>query len=149
MQILSPEDIEHVRSSFDRVWAESRRLTDLFYGRLFETAPDVQPLFRGNIDEQKQKFLGTLAVIVGSLENAAVLMPAAATLARQHVDYGVSREHYPVVGEALLWSMERCLGSDWTPSVAAAWRRAYAAITDHMIASAYTAEDAAGSLTRG
>ena len=136
---LSADDVEHVRSSFDRVWSESRRLSDVFYARLFETAPELRPLFRGDLDEQKQKFLGTLAVVVGSLENADVLMPAAATLARQHVGYGVAAEHYPVVGEALLCSLEHCLGPAWSPATAAAWRRAYGAVTDHMILSAYTA----------
>lgn len=138
MDRLSTADIEHVRHSFDRVWSESQRLSDLFYARLFETAPEVRPLFRGNLSEQKQKFLGTLAVIVGSLENAAVLMPAAETLARQHVEYGVAPDHYPVVGEALLWSMAQCLGPHWTPEIAAAWTKAYGAVTGHMIASAYT-----------
>lgn len=138
MERLSQVDVEHVRGSFDRVWAESRRLSDLFYARLFETAPEMRPLFHGDLDTQKQKFLGTLAVIVGSLENAAVLMPAAASLARQHVGYGVEPGHYPVVGEALLWSLERCLGTGWTPETAAAWQRAYAAVTAHMVASAYS-----------
>ena len=36
-----------------------------------------------------------------------------------------SAEHYPVVGGALLWTLEKGLGEAWTPEVAAAWTAAY------------------------
>jgi nitric oxide dioxygenase len=133
MQNLSADDIDRVRRSFDRVWPVSERAADLFYDRLFEIAPEVRPLFRGDMDEQKRKFMATLAVIVGSLDDSSRLVPLTDTLARQHGDYGVSPSHYEQVGEALLWSLEQGLGPDWNPSVAAAWRKAYGLVSGFMI----------------
>jgi hemoglobin-like flavoprotein len=130
---LSADDIERVRSSFDRIWPISTRTAGLFYDRLFEIAPEVRPLFRSDIDEQKRKFIATLAVIVGSLDDTSKLIALTDNLARQHGDFGVRPAHYPKVGEALLWSLERGLGDAWTPGVAASWSKAYGVISAFMI----------------
>lgn len=136
-QMLTPDDVAHVRTSFDRTWSGAKRLSDVFYEQLFEAVPEVRPMFRGDLEDQKRKFIGTLAVIVGSLENPPVLLPAAEKLARQHVDYGVTPDHYAVVGTVLLASLARCLDGEWTPDVADAWAKAYGVLSAHMIATAY------------
>ena len=130
---LSTDDIEKVRDSFDRIWPISTRTAALFYDRLFEIAPEVRPLFRNDLDEQKRKFISTLAVIVGSLDNTSKLVSLTDTLARQHGTFGVQPAHYPLVGEALFWSLERGLGDNWTPGVAASWGKAYGVISTFMI----------------
>jgi hemoglobin-like flavoprotein len=130
---LSIDDIERVRSSFDRLWPTSTRTASLFYERLFEIAPEVRPLFRKDIDEQKRKFIATLAVIVGSLDNSSKLISLTDTLARQHGNFGVQPAHYTIVGEALMWSLERGLGDQWTPGVAESWSKAYGIISTFMI----------------
>jgi len=134
LQDLSADDIKQVRASFDRIWPVSTRTADLFYARLFDIAPETRPLFRRDMDEQKRKFMATLAVIVGSLDDSGKLVPLTDTLARQHGTYGIGAAHYVVVGDALLWSLERGLGENWTPDVAAAWSRAYGVVSKFMIA---------------
>jgi hemoglobin-like flavoprotein len=130
---LGPDDIQRVRDSFDRLWPTSSQTAGLFYDRLFEIAPDVRRLFRHDIDEQKRKFISTLAVIVGSLDDTSKLIPLTDGLARQHGNFGVQPAHYSIVGEALLWSLERGLGPAWTPGVAASWTKAYGMISGFMI----------------
>ena len=130
---LTTEDIERVQSTFDRLWPISAQTAGLFYERLFEIAPEVRPLFRNDIDEQKRKFIATLAVIVGSLDNSSKLISLTDTLARQHGNFGVRPAHYTIVGEALLWSLERGLGDSWNPGVAASWSKAYGIISTFMI----------------
>src|SRR5262245_56294325 len=134
IQKLEADDVERVRNSFDRVWGFAARTTDLFYGRLFEIAPDVRSLFRRDLDEQKRKFMSTLAVIGGSLDDSSKLITLTETLAWQHRRYGILPEHYALVGEALLWSLERGLGESWTPDVAASWSKAYGIVSNFMIA---------------
>jgi hemoglobin-like flavoprotein len=134
---LTADEIERVRSSFDRIWATSSRTAELFYSRLFASDVFVRPLFRSDMEEQKRKFISTLAVVVASLDDRADLESLAERLALQHVEFGVRAEHYPVVGDALLWSLEQGLGAHWTPSVAASWRKAYDLLSNHMIAAAY------------
>ena len=99
---LTAGDIERVRHSFDHVWSVSRQTVDLFYERLFEITPELRSLFPAESNEMKQKFISTLAVIVGSLNNVDLVFPMVDTLTKHHVDYGVQPAYYPTIGEALL-----------------------------------------------
>ena len=44
---------------------------------------------------------------------------------------------YPVVGAALLWTLEKGLGDAWTPDLAEAWTAAYRTLSGYMISEAY------------
>jgi nitric oxide dioxygenase len=134
---MTPEQIKTVQESFAKVVPISEQAAALFYGRLFEIAPEVKPLFRGDMKEQGRKLMGTLVVVVSGLSNLEAILPAASALAKKHVDYGVKAEHYTSVGEALLWTLERGLGSDWTSELAAAWGTAYGVLSGFMIGEAY------------
>ena len=136
-QAPSAEDIARVRASFDLLWPVSSGMSVLFYQRLFEIAPDVQALFRFPMDEQRRKFIATLATIVANLDSDTSLS-AATRLARQHVSYGVQPDHYPIVGQALLWSLEKALGERWTAEDTTSWSKAYAFVSDHMVRTANT-----------
>ena len=87
--------------------------------------------------EQGKKLMGTLAVVVGGLTRLETILPAASGLAKKHVAYGVDATHYAPVGAALLWTLEKGLGPDWTPELAAAWTTAYATLSGYMISEAY------------
>ena len=134
---MTPDQIKAVQESFAKVAPISEQAAALFYGRLFEIAPSVKPLFRGDMKEQGRKLMATLAVVVGGLTNLEAILPAASALAKRHVGYGVSAAHYAPVGEALLWTLERGLGADWTPELAAAWSAAYGLLSTYMIDEAY------------
>jgi hypothetical protein len=68
---------------------------------------------------------------------AGQVLPAASALAKRYVSYGAKAEHYPVVGAALLWTLEKGLGDGWTPQVADAWGTAYGTLSGYMISEAY------------
>jgi hypothetical protein len=90
--------------------APTSQAAALFYGRLFEIAPAVKPLLRGDMTEQGCKLMATLGVVVNSLGNLEAVLPAASALAKRHVDYGVKAADYTPVGAALLWTLEQNLG---------------------------------------
>ena len=85
----------------------------------------------------------TLGVAVNSLKDLDSILRAIRRLAITHVGYGVKPEHYTPVGEALIWTLERGLGSDFTNEVRDAWLSAYGALSSAMIAAAYAKRDAA------
>ena len=128
---------------FAQVVPIADKAAEIFYDRLFEIAPAVKPLFRGDMVEQRRKLVAALAVVVGGLSDLPRVLPAAGALAKRHVDYGARPEHYPVVGEALLWTLARGLGPQWTPDVAAAWTAAYTTLSGYMIEQAYGRPQAA------
>jgi hemoglobin-like flavoprotein len=141
---MTPEQIKAIQESFAKVAPISGQAAALFYGRLFEIAPPVKSLFHGDMQEQGRKLMATLAFVVNGLDKLDTVLPAASALAKRHVGYGVTAKDYAPVGEALLWTLERGLGADWTPELAAAWSGAYGLLSSAMIAEAYGATAAAG-----
>jgi hemoglobin-like flavoprotein len=140
---MNPAQIQLVQDSFAKVAPISEQAAALFYGRLFEIAPEVKPLFRGDMKEQGRKLMATLTVVVNGLSNLDAILPAASALAQRHVAYGVKPGHYAPVGEALLWTLERGIGPQWTQELATAWAEAYATLSQFMIGEAYGRPQAA------
>ncbi len=134
---MTPEQAQLIQQSFTKVAPISEQAATLFYGRLFEIAPEVKPLFHADMAEQGRKLMGTLAVVVGGLTNLESILPAASALAKRHVAYGVRPSHYAPVGAALLWTLEQGLGPAWTPPLADAWTAAYGILSGFMIEEAY------------
>ncbi|WP_414899510.1 globin family protein [Rhizobium cremeum] len=132
---MTPKDIDLVQSSFAKVVPIREAAAELFYGRLFEIAPEVKPLFKGEMKEQGRKLMTTLGVVVNGLRDLQSIVPAAVALAVKHNDYGVKPAHYEVVGDALLWTLEQGLGPDFTPETKAAWTSAYGTLSGVMIAA--------------
>jgi hemoglobin-like flavoprotein len=129
---MTPDQIKAIQESLAKVASISDQAAALFYRRLFEIAPSLAPLFRGDMQEQGKKLMATLAVVVNGLGNLESILPAASALAKRHV----ARDYAPV-GEALLWTLERGLGTQWTPELAAAWSAAYGVLSEYMIGEAY------------
>ena len=140
---MTPQQTKLIQDSFAKVAPISERAAALFYGRLFDIAPEVKPLFRGDMKEQGRKLMATLAVVVNGLGNLDAVLPAASALAKRHVAYGVKPGHYVPVGAALLWTLEQGLGPQWTPELAAAWTAAYTTLSQFMIGEAYGQPQAA------
>jgi nitric oxide dioxygenase len=134
---MTPEQIRLVQQSFGQVVPIADKAAALFYDRLFEIAPAVKPLFHGDMADQRRKLVAALAAVVSGLSDLPSVLPVASSLAKRHVGYGARPEHYAVVGEALLWTLERGLGTQWNHQVADAWTAAYATLSGYMIAEAY------------
>jgi len=140
---MTPEDQSLVRDSFAKVEPITPQAAAMFYDRLFEIAPQVKAMFPADMTEQRKKLMATLAFVVNGLGNLESILPAASALAMRHVSYGARREHYPVVGAALLWTLEKGLGDGWTPELADAWTAAYGTLSGFMISEAYGRSQAA------
>lgn len=127
-----------------RTWAKAAAGGDvvgtLFYNRLFEIAPSTRTLFAGDLSDQSRKLLQTLNWIIDHLDVPETLHPQAEALAIRHVRYGVTADHYPAVGRALIETLRDGLGSDFTEADAAAWGRVYSSLSQIMIAAAYPCE---------
>jgi hemoglobin-like flavoprotein len=140
---MNPSQVKLVQESFAKVAPISEQAAVIFYDRLFEVAPAVKAMFPADMTEQRKKLMATLAAVVNGLANLESILPAASALATRHVAYGAKPEHYPVVGGALLWTLEKGLGEAWTPEVAAAWAAAYGTLSTFMISEAYGKAQAA------
>lgn len=140
---MTPDQIQLVQSSFSKVVPISEDAAALFYGRLFEIAPEVEPMFKSDMKQQGRKLMATLGVVVNGLTNMEAILPAARSLAIKHVEYGVKPDHYQPVGEALMWTLGIGLGPDFTEETKTAWLDAYTALSGVMIDAAYPGNAAA------
>jgi hemoglobin-like flavoprotein len=140
---MTPDQVKLVQESFAKVVPIADQAAGIFYDRLFEIAPSVKSMFTGDMAEQRRKLMTMLAAVVNGLGNLESILPAASALAIRHVSYGAKTEHYPDVGSALLWTLEKGLGDAWTPEVADAWTAAYGTLSGYMISEAYGRPQAA------
>ncbi|WP_238367221.1 globin family protein [Mesobacterium pallidum] len=106
---------------------------DIFYDRLFEIAPQVRPLFPEDMTDQKKKLMQMLAVAVNGLTKLDEILPAVQDLGRRHAGYAVTSEHYDHVGAALIFTLGKGLGDDFTPETREAWVETYGVLASVMI----------------
>ena len=114
-----------VKQSFEKVAPIADTAASLFYARLFELDPSLTRLFKGDIKKQGQMLMHMIGSAVRGLDKPEALVPVLTGLGKRHVTYGVKDEHYDTVAQALLWTLEKGLGPDFTSDVRDAWVAAY------------------------
>jgi hemoglobin-like flavoprotein len=129
---MTPLQVELVQTSFQKVVPIAATAADLFYDRLFEISPETRAMFPKDLTEQKGKLMSMLGTAVTNLHKLDTILPAVKDLGQRHKGYGVTAAHYAPVGAALLWTLEKGLGPDFTPDVKAAWTETYTALAGVM-----------------
>lgn len=126
-------NLKIVRATWAKVIPIADQATELFFGRLFQIAPETQPLFaQTDMTAHKGKLLTALNLTVQYADDADTLVPVLEELGRRHVGYGVKNEHYDAVGEALLWTLEQGLGEAFTDEARKAWTDVYTLVSQTM-----------------
>ncbi|HUS55252.1 MAG TPA: globin domain-containing protein [Thermohalobaculum sp.] len=132
---LTTAQIEMIRDSFHCLEPDAE-VAEMFYDRLFDIAPELRAMFRGDMTGQGMRFMRTLRVIVQYLDEPEALRPHLEKLARGHLAYGVRPEHFHPMGQALIWTMQESMGEAFPEGAALAWEAAYDRLADEMIALA-------------
>ena len=133
---MTPHQIKLVQTSFAQVAPIAATAADLFYGRLFEVAPEVRAMFPDDLSGQKKKLMAMLGTAVAGLSHLDTLLPAVRALGQRHAGYGVSAEQYVPVGAPLLWTLEKGLGDAFTAETREAWATTYRVLAGTMIEAA-------------
>jgi len=129
---MDAQQIALVRASFAQVVPMSGQAASLFYDRLFEIAPPLRGLFRGDMTAQGAKLMAMLATAVANLDRLDSIVPAVRALGARHAGYGVTEADYAPVAEALLWTLGQALGEAFTAETRAAWVEAYTILAGQM-----------------
>lgn len=119
------EQINIVENSFNELLPEADSLAQIFYERLYEVAPTVRSLFKGENTQRQKQLMYTLNSAVKGLSNLEELVPKVQDFGRRYVGHRVKEKDYENVGEALIWSLAQKLGQDFTPEVQKAWASVY------------------------
>jgi hemoglobin-like flavoprotein len=132
---------ELIRASWAAIEPNADEVAELFYARVIELDPRLDALFRhADMARQRMVLMQTLGIVVRNIDRLDQILPEVEALGRRHAGYGVRADHYPIVGRALLWTLERGLGDAFTSETAIAWADAYRRISSAMIEAARLAE---------
>jgi len=135
---MAPEHVRLVQSTWVKVLPIKDTAAQLFYERLFEMDPSLRALFRGDMRQQGEKLMQVIDAAVNGLSHLERIVTAIQELGRRHVDYGVKDHHYDTVGAALLWTLEKSLGKEFTREARNAWTTVYSILATTMQEAAAT-----------
>ena len=121
-----------LQSSLDYVLKNEEGFAQRFYEKVFERAPGVRNLFRGDMAGQGRLLTHMLGGIVYSLSRPEFLKMGLKTLGKSHEKYGVKPEYYPLVQEILLETIREELGDLYTDQLGEAWEQALSFVTSEM-----------------
>ncbi|MEO6277575.1 globin domain-containing protein [Roseateles sp.] len=129
---MNARDIALVRESHAWVAPVADQAAAQFYDRVFERAPSVATLFRGDMAQQGARLMAMIGAAVGLLDDMDKLNGVLVELGRRHVGYGVQPGHYEVVGGALLDTLAAALGPAFTADHRLAWAALYGHVSRTM-----------------
>ena len=121
-----------VQQSFTTIAPIADDVAALFYRRLFELDPSLERMFRGDMAEQRKRLMQMLTAAVKGLDHIERLVPVVQDLGRRHGTYGVTDAHYDTVARALLWTLEKGLGSAFSAEMKDAWTEVYTLLATTM-----------------
>ncbi len=134
--MLSDQTIAIVKSTAPILQEHGETLTKHFYKRMFAHNPEVAPYFNPanqGAGLQQKALAGAICAYAANIDNLAALGGAVELIAQKHVSLQIKPEHYPIVGENLLASIQEVLGAGATEEVVKAWGEAYGFLADIMI----------------
>ena len=126
-------DLNALERSFDLVAPHGDELIELFYARLFETAPGgAARCSRTPTWPASARCCSPRSCCcAGACATSTRSSPRCATLGARHVAYGAEPAHYAVVGTTLIGAMAEIAGADWTPRYTEAWTEAFGVVALH------------------
>lgn len=136
---MTEKQIAVVRSSWGRIRPNAQAAGQIFYRLLFEMDPTVRALFKSDMRSQEEKLVQMLDFCISHLDHLDTILPALRDLGRRHEQYGITAQQYPVVGRALLATLESQLGPSFTDEVRAAWVESYSTLSNAMKGSSESA----------
>ena len=132
--MLTKKEIVFIKKSWTLLEkTDPVEIGDTFYSRLFFENPELRKMFSQDIEGQYKKLVDMLDTIVARLENLDELKGDIVAMSKRHVDYGVKPAHYNMVGKALLYTLQKALGDQWTDEVRSAWINCYSILSGTMI----------------
>ena len=131
---MTPRQKQLVRDSFASVKDLAEPLAQLFYGRLFESYPQVRPMFGNDMRAQGRKLMATIDAAIEALDDFDRARPMLRELGRRHLGFGAEPEHYELVMSCLIWALGQGIGLN--AEQRQAWTAAITAINTEMLLGA-------------
>lgn len=135
---MTSEQIQTVRKTWRKLMGIDQSIIgDLFYSKLFADHPELRRLFPKDMGEQYLKLTDMLTSIIAGLNNFSSYTAELRAMGIRHVNYGVKYHHYTMVGNALLWTLQKGLDQEWNDATEKAWTACYNALVEVMTEEVY------------
>jgi hemoglobin-like flavoprotein len=139
--------VMNLTSSWDMVKLQKDyqdRAGELIFQRLFEIEPGIKNVFGFQKDDdfrQNDKFAIHARTIVDMIDcviallgpDLDILTDQLYDLGKRHINYGVKAEHLPVMGKAVIYSLEIMLGSKFSMDDMRDWATVFKLMSDKMV----------------
>lgn len=139
---LSQETIDTVKATAPVLAEHGYAITRTMYKKMLSENSEVKALFNpshqvelpGDVRARQPWALAcAVHAYAAHVDDLEALADAVERIAHKHVSLYVLPEHYPIVGENLLWAIKEVLGDAATPQVMGAWGEAYGVLADIFI----------------
>eukprot|EP00284_Hemiselmis_tepida_P007022 CAMPEP_0174916612 /NCGR_PEP_ID=MMETSP1355-20121228/1919_1 /TAXON_ID=464990 /ORGANISM="Hemiselmis tepida, Strain CCMP443" /LENGTH=210 /DNA_ID=CAMNT_0016161623 /DNA_START=26 /DNA_END=655 /DNA_ORIENTATION=+ len=110
-----------------------------FFHNLFELDPSLRKMFAfdSSTGTTMQKHGANVLRMIGNAaslkDDITKIQKTLVALGGRHVEYGVGKELFPIMGQALMMTLKDELGPAWTSEVEEAWEQAYSNVTTYII----------------
>ncbi|SCU24277.1 flavohemoprotein [Staphylococcus xylosus] len=134
--MLSETEIQTIRETVPLLKEKGQDITAIFYKRLFEEHPELKNVFNQTNQKRGLQSSALAMAVVAAAENIKDLtpiVPAIMPVVYKHCALQVKPEHYPIVGENLIWAIEKVTGLKDEDPIIQAWVKAYGEIADAFI----------------
>lgn len=112
---------EIVQSSYETISPHIEAIVRSFYDTLFSASPETARLFPADMDAQVRHMSTALAMLARNVHDIDSLTDPIRKLGARHTQYGVLPHHYALVRAALISTLARHRGSEWTRREQLAW----------------------------
>ena len=131
---MKPEQIKLVKKTWKILMGINPKIIgDAFYSKLFTDHPAIRKLFPSDMNQQYIKLVDMLTSIIMNLDHLESVSEEIIAMSNRHTGYGVKPAHYEMVGSALLWTLQKGLGAEWSDDIENAWIACYQSLADTMI----------------
>ncbi len=133
---MQSETIAIIKSTVPLLKTHGLAITQHFYQLLFERYPDLKHVFNQQNQHsglQSSALSDAVLAYAQNIDQVDVLLPVVTRIAHKHASLGVQPEHYPLVGETLLASIQHVLGLPDEHEALTAWGEAYQQLAELFI----------------
>ncbi|MHA2252691.1 MAG: globin domain-containing protein [Candidatus Kariarchaeaceae archaeon] len=132
---LTPEEISLIKATREKLVDKQNQFRKSFYGKIFDLDPSTEELFR-------EGFL-SIETLPDSFEfmhkhadNLVNAIPEIKKLGLKHKTYRVKPKHYPIGKEALVWTLQKYLGDDYSDELGNAWQKIFTFMSEFLVLGA-------------
>lgn len=109
-------------------------MVDIFYTKLFSLSPEAEALFSDmDLPSQGPKLKKALFMMTEGFRRGSRGRAFILALGARHVGYKVEDHHYPILEEALMYTLKRGLEDKFSEEVEEVWKKVYRIAADNMM----------------